>query len=64
MISYEAIELSEMEAKAKTENIIKLLDKNLISPVDAILKMYPEITTEEEAVEKLRIIRQQKIEFA
>ena len=64
IISYEAIELSEMEAKAQRENIIALLDKNLIGPVDAIMKLYPDITTEEQAVEKLRTIRQQKIEFA
>jgi NACalpha-BTF3-like transcription factor len=64
IISYEAIELSEMEAKAQRENIIALLDKNLIGPVDAMMKLYPDITTEEQAVEKLRTIRQQKIEFA
>jgi hypothetical protein len=32
--------------------------------VDAMMKLYPDITTEEQAVEKLRTIRQQKIEFA
>ena len=41
-----------MEAKSQRENIIALLDKNLIGPVDAIMKLYPDITTEEEAVEK------------
>ena len=56
--------VSELEAKAQRENIIALLDKNLIGPVDAIMKLYPDITTEEQAVEKLRTIRQQKIEFA
>jgi hypothetical protein len=46
------------------ENIIALLDKGLLSPVDAMFKLYPELTTEEQAIEKLRTIRQQKIEFA
>ena len=54
----------KMEQKAQTENITALLEKNLISPVDAMFKLYPDITTEEQAIEKLRIIRQQKIEFA
>lgn len=64
VISYESIELSEMEQKAQTENIIALLDKGLLSPVEAMLKLYPDLTTEEQAIEKLRTIRQQKIEFA
>tara|TARA_B100000405_G_scaffold224944_1_gene160240 strand:+ start:2051 stop:3505 length:1455 start_codon:yes stop_codon:yes gene_type:complete len=63
IISYEAIELSEAELKTQTENIIALLDKGLISPVDAMFKIYPELSTEEQAIQKLRIIRQQKIEF-
>ena len=49
--------------KTQTENIIALLDKGLISPVDAMFKIYPELSTEEQAIQKLRIIRQQKIEF-
>ena len=64
IINYEAIELSAIEQKTQRENIIALLDKNLIGPVDAIFQLYPDITTEEEAIEKLRQIRQQKIEFA
>ena len=63
VISYESIELSEGEQKAQRENIIALLDKGLYSPVDAMFKLYPELTTEEQAMEKLRLIRQQKIEF-
>ena len=64
VISYESIELSEGEQKNMRENIIALLDKGLLSPVDAMFKLYPELTTEQQAIEKLRTIRQQKIEFA
>lgn len=64
VIQYESIELSEMEQKSQRENIIALLDKGLLSPVDAMFKLYPDLATEEEAIEKLRTIRQQKIEFA
>jgi hypothetical protein len=64
IINYESIELTELERKAQRENIIALMDKNLLGPIDAMFQLYPEITTEEEAVEKLRSIRQQKIEFA
>ena len=64
VIQYESIELSEIEQKSQRENIIALLDKGLLSPVDAMFKLYPDLATEEEAIEKLRTIRQQKIEFA
>ena len=64
IINYESIELSEIEKKSQRENIIALMDKGLIGPVDAMFQLYPEITTEDEAVEKLRRIKQQKIEFA
>lgn len=64
IINYEAVELDESEQKNLRENTIALLDKGLLSPVDAMMKLYPDITTEEEAIEKLKTIRQQKIEFA
>lgn len=64
IINYESIELSEMERKAQRENIVALMEKNLLGPIDAMFQLYPEITTEEEAIQKLRNIRQQKIEFA
>ena len=64
IINYEAVELDESEQKNLRENTIALLDKGLLSPVDAMLKLYPDITTEDEAIEKLKTIRQQKIEFA
>ena len=64
VIQYESIELSEVEQKSQRENIIALLDKGLLSPVDAMFKLYPDLATEEEAIQKLRTIRQQKIEFA
>ena len=64
VISYESIPLTKEEQKSQRENVIALLDKSLLSYIDAIMELYPEITTEEQAVEKLRQIRQQKIEFA
>ena len=64
IINYESTELSEMERKAQRENIVALMEKNLLGPIDAMFQLYPEITTEEEAIQKLRNIRQQKIEFA
>jgi hypothetical protein len=64
IINYESIELSEMEKKSQRENIIALMDKGLLGPLDAMFQLYPEITTEAEAIDKLRSIKQQKIEFA
>ena len=53
--------MSPEELKSQREDIIQKMDKGLMGPVEAIQDLYD--LTEEEAVEKLRTIRQQKIEF-
>lgn len=64
VISYESIPLTKGERKAQIENTLALMAKGLLGPVDAMMDLYPEISTEEQAMEKLRQIKQQKIEFA
>ena len=64
VISYESIPLTKGERKAQIENTLALMEKGLLGPVDAMMDLYPEISTEEQAMEKLRQIKQQKIEFA
>ena len=60
-IQYIAVPLSPEELKAQRENTIQLMEKGLLGHVEAIMDLYD--LTEEEAVEKLRTIRQQRIEF-
>ena len=60
-IQYIAVPLSPEELKAQREEIKFRLEKGLIGMVEATQELYD--ITEEEAVEKLRIIRQQRIEF-
>ena len=60
-IQYIAVPLSPEELKAQREEITFRLEKGLIGMVEATQELYD--ITEEEAVEKLRIIRQQRIEF-
>lgn len=60
-IQYIAVPLSPEELKAQREDIIQKMEKGLLGHVQAIMELYD--LTEEEAVEKLRAIRQQKNEF-
>ena len=60
-IQYVAVPMSPEELKAQREDIIQKMEKGLIGHVEAIQDLYD--LTEEEAVEKLRTIRQQRIEF-
>ena len=60
-IQYIAVPLSPEELKAQREDIIQKMAKGLLGHTEAIMELYD--LTEEEAIEKLRSIRQQKIEF-
>lgn len=60
-IQYIAVPLSPEELKAQREDIIQKMEKGLLSHTEAIMELYD--LTEEEAIEKLRTIRKQKIEF-
>ncbi len=60
-IQYVAVPMSPEELKSQRTDIIEKMDKGLMGPVEAIQDLYD--LTEEEAVEKLRTIRQQRIEF-
>ena len=60
-IQYIAVPLSPEELKAQREDIIAKMEKGLIGHVEAIQELYD--ITEEEAIEKLRTIRQQRNEF-
>jgi hypothetical protein len=60
-IQYIAVPLSPEELKAQREDIIQKMERGLIGHVEAIQDLYD--ITEEEAIEKLRTIRQQRNEF-
>jgi len=61
-IAYSSIPLSKEEAEAIRQDVIDKLNNGLITPVEAIKSFHPEFSTDE-AVEYLREIRRQKIEF-
>ena len=60
-IQYIAVPLSPEELKAQREDLIQKMEKGLLGHTEAIMELYD--LTEEEAIEKLKSIRQQKIEF-
>ncbi len=60
-IQYISVPLSPEELKAQREDIKFRLDNGLIGPVEATMEIYD--ITEEEAREKLRTIKREKLEF-
>jgi len=62
-IEYHAIELSPEEQKAQREQLLQLVAAGLMSKVEAIQVLHPDLD-EEEAIQKLETIRRQNIEFS
>ena len=60
-IQYISVPLSPEELKAQREDIKFRLDNGLIGPVEATMEIYD--ITEEEAPEKVRTIKREKLEF-
>ena len=61
-VQYSNLPMSPEEQRAQTEDIIKKLDAGLISPVDAMLILNPDLN-EDEAKRELDRIRRQRAEF-
>ena len=61
-VAYSSIPLSKQEAEAIRQDVIDKMSAGLITPVEAIKSFHPEFSTDE-AIEYLREVRRQKIEF-
>lgn len=61
-VEYHAIELSPEESKGQRENLIALIGAGLMSKIEAIQVLHPDLD-DELAMKKLEKIRQQNIQF-
>ena len=61
-IAYKSLPLSPEETKAAREDIVQKLSAGLISPIQAMQIMYPDLS-EEQARQELLKIRRERAEF-